>query len=249
MAQQPPIKTKPEDIQALTNYLRNQVGWVSVADSKKAIQPSYADSRKLDAMKYLGLIERDAGNIKLSDSGRRYVDAKTPEKKAEVLAPLLKNIKLYDVTLQWIYYEPAREQASKTDVANYWLEQHADLLGGAQGDALTDAAVFFLRVADLAGLGKFVAAGKGRDTHLKMNGEKLEEYVTGTKAPTNQESAPLVTPPGSLAPAPSGAAINPALQINVEIHIAANAEPSTIEEIFKNMRKYVLGEPDEGAGS
>jgi hypothetical protein len=164
MAQQPPIKTKPDDIDALTKYLRNQVGWVSIADAKKAIPASHADARKLEAMRYIGLIDRDQENIKLSDAGRRYVDAPSTEQKGDVLASLLKNVKLYDATLQWFHYEPTRTQASKTDVANYWLERHDDLLGGAKGDALTDAAVFFLRVADLAGLGKFVAAGTGRDT-------------------------------------------------------------------------------------
>jgi len=248
MAQQPPIKTKPEDIEALTKYLRNQVGWVSVADTKKAIPSSHADTRKLEAMKYVGLIERDQENIKLSDAGRRYVDAASREQKAQVLAPLLKNVKLYDATLQWFHYDPTCTQASKTDVANYWLEKHDDLLGGAKGDALTDAAVFFLRVADLAGLGKFVAAGAGRDTHIKLNRETLDVYVTGTQAPAG--AGPTTTPPPSPPPTPPPTmGINPALQVNVEIHIAANAEPSTIEEIFKNMRKYVLGQPDEASGS
>jgi len=249
MAQQPPIKTTPEDIDALTKYLRNQVGWTSITDTKKAIQASYADSRKLDAMKYIGLIERDQENIKLSEAGRKYVDAGSKEQKAKVVAPLLKNAKLYDVTLQWFHYEPTRSEATKTDVANYWLEKHNDLLGGAQGDALTDAAVFFLRVADLTGLGKFIAAGKGRETHIKLNRESLEVYVTGTQAPAGVGAGAGAAGAEQQTPPPPPPAVNPALQINIEIHIAANAEPSTIEEIFKNMRKYVLGQPDETAGS
>jgi hypothetical protein len=28
--------------------------------------------------------------------------------------------------------------------------------------------------------------------------------------------------------------------VNIEIHIAADAKAATVEEIFKNMRKYVL---------
>jgi len=35
--------------------------------------------------------------------------------------------------------------------------------------------------------------------------------------------------------------------VNVEIHIAADAKPATIEEIFKNMRKYLLGQADSSA--
>ena len=41
--------------------------------------------------------------------------------------------------------------------------------------------------------------------------------------------------------------LNPGVNINVEIHIAADASATTIQEIFKNMRKYVLGGPDDEA--
>ena len=37
------------------------------------------------------------------------------------------------------------------------------------------------------------------------------------------------------------------LNVNVEIHIAADAKPATIEEIFKNMRRYLLDQPDATA--
>lgn len=39
----------------------------------------------------------------------------------------------------------------------------------------------------------------------------------------------------------SRAVISPGINVNVQIHIAADATSETIEEIFKNMRRYVLG--------
>jgi hypothetical protein len=45
------------------------------------------------------------------------------------------------------------------------------------------------------------------------------------------------------APAPASAAsvsVAPGVNINVEIHIAADASAQTIEEIFRNMRRYIL---------
>jgi hypothetical protein len=39
----------------------------------------------------------------------------------------------------------------------------------------------------------------------------------------------------------------PGVNINIEIHIAADASATTIQEIFKNMRKYVLGGSDDEA--
>jgi hypothetical protein len=44
-----------------------------------------------------------------------------------------------------------------------------------------------------------------------------------------------------------GVSLNPGVNINVEIHIAADASATTIQEIFKNMRKYVLGGSDDEA--
>lgn len=43
----------------------------------------------------------------------------------------------------------------------------------------------------------------------------------------------------------SGLNLNPQLQINVEIHIAANATSETVEAIFKNMRKYLMGDGED----
>ena len=39
---------------------------------------------------------------------------------------------------------------------------------------------------------------------------------------------------------PPGVVVNPAVQLNIEIHIDANTPEQTIESIFKNMREYLL---------
>jgi hypothetical protein len=61
-----------------------------------------------------------------------------------------------------------------------------------------------------------------------------ESSETGVQA-TSKTSA--VRPAPNLVPA---VAVGPAIHINVEIHIAADASAETVEEIFKNMRRYVL---------
>jgi len=250
---QPPIKTTAEDINALTGYLRNQVGWVEIAKVKKAIPAQYLDNRKLEAMRYLGLLERDAGNIKLTAAGRRYAEATSDDERATALRDQLRSVPLYDQTLQWMHYNK-KTSPTKTDVANYWHDNHAEAIGDAKGAALTDAAIFFLRTASLAGIGQFVAAGGGRDTHIKVNGSALASYVTNTQAAMAPGSPTAAAPATAPAAAPAGAPAAPTvsvgagLHVNIEIHIAADAEPSTIEEIFRNMRRYILGEGGDGEG-
>ena len=36
---------------------------------------------------------------------------------------------------------------------------------------------------------------------------------------------------------------SPSVHVNVEVHIAADAEADTVREIFKNMARYVLNKP------
>lgn len=244
---QPPIKTTADDISALSTYLRNQVGWTEIGQVKKAIPPGHADNRKLEAMRYLGLLERDAGNIKLGSAGRRYAEASTDEARAEVLRSQLQKLPLYHQTLEWMHYN-AKKAPTKTDIANHWHDNHGSEIADAKGAALTDAAIFFLRVAGLAGLGQFVAAGGGRDTHIKVNGEALENYVTGPAVTTPEDSQQLgngISPPSPPPPPGPSLTLGTGLHVNIEIHIAADAEAATIEEIFKNMRRYILTEPKE----
>jgi hypothetical protein len=245
-----PMKTTPIDLDKLSAYLKNQVGWVELNKIKKAIPAKHASGFKIEAMRYLGLLERDGDNVKLTTAGREYA-AGDPAKRAEVLQKRLRAIPLYNATLEWMHFND-KTDVPKTDVANYWHDNHATETGGAVGDALTDSAVFFMRMVDAADLGKFVAAGTGRDTHVGMDPTKLAEFATGEPPPAvdladgdgKKTPAP---PPAAPPPPPAALTVGAGLNVNVEIHIAADAKPATIEEIFKNMRKYLLEQPDATA--
>jgi hypothetical protein len=57
------------------------------------------------------------------------------------------------------------------------------------------------------------------------------------REPTVAPSIPALRPGSSIS---TGVAVSPGIHINIEIHIAADSSADTIEEIFKNMRRYVL---------
>jgi hypothetical protein len=85
-----------------------------------------------------------------------------------------------------------------------------------------------------------------------MDEQRLEEFATGESPSSVEEEVPEDPPQvaSSAAPqiAPSRqAAVAAGLNINVEIHIAADAKAATIEEIFKNMRKYLFDGSDSTA--
>lgn len=83
-------------------------------------------------------------------------------------------------------------------------------------------------------------------------GNKRYVDLAGTQLPTSgvdvsptQEVQPALLPPQRTVPLPPPAsgvavAVSPAVYVNIEIHIAADASSTTIEDIFKSMRRYVL---------
>jgi hypothetical protein len=248
MAQSLPMKTTEADLDKVVGYLKSQVGWVALDKIRKAIPSKYVNGMKIEAMRHIGLIERDGENIKLTTDGREYASGDAA-RRAEIMRQRLRADGLYNATLEWMHFND-KAVATKNDVANYWHDHHTDEIGGAKGDALTDPAVFFMRMIGLAGLAKFTAAGAGRETHITVDPAALEDFATGQAPhaddPTLGDAPPLPPPPGD------GSRTRvldtaPALNVNVEIHIAADAKASTVEEIFRNMRKYLIDGPDTAA--
>ena len=261
-----PLKTTVDDIDILTTYLKSQVGWTSLDRLRTAIDTKHADNRKLEATRYIGLVERDGENIRLSTLGREYASASDGGDREDLLLKAIRRTPLYSETVQWLHWTK-RYEPNKPDIGNYWHDKHPDKLEGAKNTALTDAAVFFLRLAGAAGLGQFIPAGNRRpETLLRADPAKLAAYVdeiskgsmeqepparpseTGS-TPAEAGSAPVLQPtsPHSSVPQVS-VQTSPAVHVNIEIHIAADATAATVEEIFKNMRKYVLNDGATSGG-
>src|SRR5690606_6032301 len=66
--------------------------------------------------------------------------------------------------------------------------------------------------------------------------------VSGTDEATGSKMSESPVPPPRAPQVTVGSGVN----INIEIHIAADASAQTVEDIFKNMRRYVL-RPDGDA--
>jgi len=125
----PPIKTTANDLDVLFAYLKTQVGWVPLGKVRKTIEPKHADNRKIEACRYLGLIERDGTNVRLSDRGRTYASG-DESAKAGAIREALKSVPLYFQTMEWIHHTQKAEP-TRTDVGNYWHDKLPDQLDGA----------------------------------------------------------------------------------------------------------------------
>jgi len=245
-----PIKTTEEDIEVLANYLDNRVGLVPLAQLRSTVAARHGDNRKIEAMRFVGLLERNGEDVKLTDEGHAFARARE-EKREEIVAARLRDAPLYAQTLEWMHFQQQLEP-TKTQVAQFWHDKQGSRLEGAAGAALTDAAIFFMRLVGMSGLGKFIAAGTGRDTHVEMDPGRLATFVTGLSpgAVGDGESAATAaipeTPqhPQVQAAVSQSATVSGGVHVNIEIHVAADAKADTVREIFRNMRRYVLGLPD-----
>lgn len=233
-----PQKATADDLNKIASYLVRYPDFVSISDMAASIKKA-ADARKIEAGRYLGLIEKQGNTVRLTEMGRRFARGRK-EVKQVIICSLIKKIDLYRNTVDWIYHQK-NEVANKTDIASFWAQNYAQATGGAKGDALGDGAVFFIRIAEMAGLGKFVPAGRGRESHLKVDIGKLETFygtdvpeTEGGPSPSEQVSAPVATK--TAAP---NAQRYPSINVNIQIHISADAKPSQIRDVFKYMAEYV----------
>ncbi|GAB3745492.1 hypothetical protein [Microlunatus parietis] len=264
-----PIKTTFEDIDKLLAFLRPNFGWVSLTKVKANLDSKTTDNRKLEAARWIGLIKRDGQNVEITDAGRAYASTQDPAERARIMAGLLAAAPLYAQTVEWMYHAN-KSEPTKTDVGDQWYKHYSELLEGAQGAALGDGVIMFMRVAQAAGLGKFITAGNRRpETYFKGERPAIEQFyntyvlgkpaddadvatatpridVTPVSAPQPSGPSPIYTAPGAAAPVQAAPQVtlqaSPAIHINLEIHIAADATATTVAEIFKNMRKYVLSD-------
>ena len=104
-------------------------------------------------------------------------------------------------------------------------------------------AVLQLIVESATAIG-FIHELKGRQyVDLSASASSRQLAVEAASA-TKQNESPLPLPPVSIA-TPPVVSVGPGIHINIEIHIAADASTQTVEDIFKNMRRYVLNpDPD-----
>lgn len=250
-----PLYTRIEDIETVLGFLSRQVGWISIDKAKKSLDVKVLDDRKVAAMTYLGVIDRDGSNIMITETGRQF---NSGDRVDSLRQSLLKS-DLYLSTLEWLHFG-TKAEVTAVEVGQYWQAQHSDSLGGVRGDTLKDGAVFFFRVADAAELGKLTIGRGGKETRFATAPSAISDYLDKQHSSYNdaslnsneiglvvanddesnnsdfavsEKSATESTPTVTVSASPS-------IHVNVEIHIAADATAETVKEIFKNMARYVL---------
>lgn len=161
-----PIRTLPEDIDAVCSYLGRRPTGASVGEARRVLDSKVLDGRKLNAFKLWGLVDDSGGRMRLTAEGRTYANGDAGKRKA-VLVGVVRRIEPYFAVVERAANNH-EESVSATDVAVHWHEHFAPDVGGTD-KILNDQAVCFFQIAAAAGLGEVVIGRRGMPTRLQLD--------------------------------------------------------------------------------
>jgi predicted nucleotide-binding protein len=187
-----PIRTAPEDIEAICGYLLTKPAGASPSDvaNNKSL-----DGRRVSALKFWGLIEDAAGKLALLPRGR-LVAARGGAQKARALREILLVTPPYaSVIARAVERNELIMLAS--DIADQWQHEFRAYLHFNAG-VLNHQIVCFLRIAEAAALGRLVVGRKGKETRFELDGNEAAALLraASTERRTDRGSEAARAPTG-----------------------------------------------------
>jgi hypothetical protein len=176
-----PIRTAPEDIEAICSYLLAKPAGASPSE---VINHKRLDGRKVSALKLWGLVEDAAGKLTLSPRGR-LVAADGGAQKARALREILVTLPPYASTIARAV-ERNETIMLASDIAGHWQHEFRGYLHFHAG-VLNHQIVCFLRIAEAATLGRLVVGRKGKETRFELNGGEAADFLRSASAERGTE--------------------------------------------------------------
>jgi len=171
-----PMLTNVGDIDTITNILSSKIKEISESEARKINKQAFSEDN-IFTFTFLGIIQKDDKGIKLSEAGREYVNQTSDELKVKILKLSIKKINIYDTTLEYMHHNQ-KLSPTKTEIGAYWNENFNDKVTTLTESQISSAVIFFLKLLEKVNLGKFINAGRGRETRIDFDNVELAEYVT-----------------------------------------------------------------------
>jgi hypothetical protein len=171
-----PIRTAPEDIEAICGYLLTKPTGASPSDvaNNKSL-----DRRRVSALKFWGLIEDAAGKLALSPRGR-LIAARGGAQKARALREILLAMPPYASVIARAVERNELIMLS-SDIADHWHNEFRAYLHFHPG-VLNHQIVCFLRIAEAAALGRLMVGRHGKETRFELDGEEAAAFLRAAGA-------------------------------------------------------------------
>jgi Predicted nucleotide-binding protein containing TIR-like domain len=166
-----PIRTAPEDIEAICSYLLAKPGGASPSE---VVNHKRLDGRKVSALKFWGLVEDSAGKLTLSPRGR-LVAADGGAQKARALREILAGTPPFTSVIARAV-ERNETIMPASEIAGHWQHDFRAYLHFHAG-VLNHQIVCFLRIAEAAALGRLVVGRKGKETRFELDGDEAAAFL------------------------------------------------------------------------
>ncbi|WP_417494012.1 TIR domain-containing protein [Maricaulis sp.] len=173
-----PIRTTIEDVETVCRYLATKPTGATIAEAKSVLDPKTLDARKLNALRYWGLIEDNGDKYKLTQRGRDCVREKSAH-LAQALRQAVQGIRPYRAIVERAVHR-GESTLTATEVAAHWHE-HFKSDASESDKILNDQAICFFHIAQAADLGALIVGRKGNPTRFEFhpeNAASLDEAVS-----------------------------------------------------------------------
>ena|ERR1700730_9459978 len=171
-----PIRTTLDDIEAVTSYLATKPTGATPVEAKAVLDSKVLDGRKLNALKFWGLIEDHEGKMRLTEQGRKLAKDKGA-RRSEVLRDIVKRTTPYAAIVERASHR-GEFTISATEVAAHW-HQHFSGEASANDKILNDQAVCFFQIAEGSDLGVLVVGRRGQSTRFDFDVTAARAFVEG----------------------------------------------------------------------
>lgn len=250
-----PIMTSKEDIDKLVDNLRRKPTGVTIDEARATMDPKLLDGRKLNAYRTWGIIVENGTKLELTSRGRAYSQS-TEEEKVKIFAEIIRSHEVYKLTVEWMS-NLRSDQLAASDVAAHWYEHFRQDVGTDSGQTIIYQVACFMNVAAAAGLGDYKIGRKGLQTRLELNRSAVRAFVDKLHGDFNPSGVtiganePIVKPevklpnvepmlnPTVVSPPVLPQSQSPSLHIDIQIHLASDATPDQIDQIFASMAKHL----------
>jgi predicted nucleotide-binding protein len=171
-----PIRTTLHDIDAVCGYLATKPTGATTAEAKAVLDKKRLDGRKLNALKYWGLIEENGGRMKLTALGRQ-ADRDKGAYRSGALNEVIRSVAPYTAAVERAVHTGA-STVTATEVAAHWHEHFKDEASDSDR-ILSDQAICFFQVAQGADLGQLTIGRRGQPTRFEFDSNVAQAFVDG----------------------------------------------------------------------
>ena len=179
-----PIRTTLDDLDAVCSYLVTKPTGATTAEAKAVVDKKHLDGRKLNALKFWGLVEDDGNKMKITARGRQLVKD-SGSSRSKVLGEVVRQVAPYAAVIERVAHR--REEAiDATAVAAHWYEHFKSDVSDSD-KILNDQAVCFFQIAQGADLGTLTIGRKGRPTRFEFDTDVTQAFVDVSTADTQHD--------------------------------------------------------------